>query len=60
MKCQRLRKHSGYYCIIILDRVLQILYVPGWLQHHYVAEDDHEVEFESESCFVSPKCWDCR
>lgn len=26
-----------------------ILYVPGWLQHHYVAEDDHEVEFESES-----------
>lgn len=37
-----------------------ILYVPGWLQHHYVAEHDHEVEFESESCFVSPKCWDCK
>lgn len=37
-----------------------ILYVPGWLQHHYVAEHDHEVEFESESCFVSPKCWVCR
>lgn len=26
-----------------------ILYVPGWLQHYYVAEDDHEVAFESES-----------